>query len=109
MERKLILNPQAIVDQEFHTDFQGYNAEQVDLMLDDVIKDYQTYDAMLQEYHQRIMELENTNASLNAKIIDLESQLRMKKDEDPILQGASNVDILKRLSRLEQQVFNNNK
>ena len=49
MPAKLLLDPEKIVNQEFSIDFQGYNPDQVDLMLDNVIKDYQTYDKMIED------------------------------------------------------------
>ena len=52
--------------------------------------------------------MERTNASLRAKLIEVEGKIKAQEDLDPISQGASNVDILKRLSRLERQVFSNN-
>ena len=41
-------------------------------------------------------------------MIELEGKERAKsEDVDPMAQGAGNIDILKRLTRLENQVFNN--
>ncbi|MBQ7991661.1 MAG: DivIVA domain-containing protein [Solobacterium sp.] len=107
MAQKLILDPQKIVNQEFSIDFQGYNPDQVDAMLDTVIKDYQTYDRMIADYKEKVEDLERTNASLRAKVIELEGRAKAQaqSEADPISQAASQVDILKRLSRLEKQVF----
>ena len=111
MPAKLLLDPEKIVNQEFSIDFQGYNPDQVDLMLDNVIKDYQTYDKMIEDFKLKIEDLERTNASLRAKCIDLEGKLKALEavKSDPMQAGAENVDILKRLSRLEKQVFETNK
>ena len=68
MALKLIMDPEKIVNQEFSIDFQGYNPEQVDTMLDNVIKDYQTYDKMISDLKEKIGDLERTNASLRAKV-----------------------------------------
>lgn len=107
MAAKLILDPEKIVNQEFSIDFQGYNPEQVDTMLDNVIKDYQAYDKMIADYKEKIEDLERTNASLRAKVIELEGRARAQAqaDQDPMMAGATQIDILKRLSRLEKQVF----
>ena len=94
MAGKLNLDPQKIVDKELDIDFKGYNPDQVDHLLDEIIQDYQTYENMI--------------ASLRAKLIEVEGKIKAQEDLDPISQGASNVDILKRLSRLERQVFSNN-
>ena len=77
-------------------------------MLDLIIQDYQTYQDMIEEYNRRLQDLERTNASLRAKLIEVEGKARASQDADPITSGSSNVDILKRLSRLEQKVFDEN-
>ena len=107
MEEKLNLSPQAILDKEFGIDFKGYNPDQVDLLLDAVIKDYQTYQALLDEYKAKVDDLQKTNASLRAKLLEEEAKTRVREESDPISSAASNVDILKRLSRLEKEVFEN--
>ena len=40
MEQKIILSPKKIVANEFKVDFKGYNAEEVDHVLDIIVKDY---------------------------------------------------------------------
>ena len=105
MAERLNLDPQGIVDKVFDTDFKGYNPDQVDSMLDLVIKDYQTYEHMIADLNQRIDDLEKTNASLRAKLIEVEGAAKAREAEDTQISAVSNLDILKRLSRLEQQVF----
>lgn len=102
MSNKLNLEVQALVDKEFNIDFKGYSAREVDGFLDLVIEDYQTYQAVLSELNEKISELERTNASLRAKLIEAEGKARVFEDTG----SNSNVDIIKRLSRLEQEVFN---
>ena len=105
MAGKLNLDPQKIVDKELDIDFKGYNPDQVDHLLDEIIQDYEN---MIADLTKKAEELERTNASLRAKLIEVEGKIKAQEDLDPISQGASNVDILKRLSRLERQVFSNN-
>jgi len=105
MAGKLNLDPQTIVDKQFDIDFKGYNPDQVDQVLDQIIQDYQTYEDLLEAERKKSAELERTNASLRAKLIEVSGKARVQEDADPMQQGASNVDILKRLSRLEKQVF----
>ena len=105
MAEKINLDPQAIVDKEFDIDFKGYNPEQVDKMLDLIIQDYQTYQKLVTNLRQKITDLERINASLRAKLIEVEGKVKAAEATDPISAGAGNVDILKRLSRLEKQVF----
>ena len=107
MANRLNLSPQSIVDKEFDIDFKGYNPDQVDQLLDQVIQDYQLYEKAITNLKKKNNELEGVNASLRAKLIEVEGKARAQEDADPILSAQSNVDILKRLSRLEKQVFKN--
>ncbi|NCB33333.1 MAG: DivIVA domain-containing protein [Erysipelotrichia bacterium] len=106
MAGKLNLDIQTILDKEFNIDFKGYNATEVDGFLDLVIQDYQTNLENIQELNSKISELERTNASLRAKLIEVEGRTRaLESNPTPAQKGAANVDILKRLSRLEEQVL----
>ena len=105
MENKLNLEPQTILDKEFHVDFKGYSPAEVDDFLDLVIQDYQTYERKIGELGEKLMASERSNASLKAKIIELQS--RQKAMEDAESASFSQVDILKRLSRLEKEVYKN--
>ena len=110
MTGKLNLDPQTIVDKEFDIDFKGYNPDQVDHMLDLIIQDYQAYADDIKELQAKVKDMELTNASLRAKVIEYEGKLRVKDTdgEDPVF-GGNNIDILKRISRLESEVFNGQK
>lgn len=103
---KVNLDIQSILDKQFNIDFRGYSAEEVDAYLDLVIEDYQTYQEITGELNEKIEELERTNASLRAKLIEVEGRTRaLEANPTPAQQGADNLDILKRLSRLEDEVF----
>lgn len=106
MAGKLNLDPQSIVDKEFDIDFKGYNPDQVDRMLDLVIQDYQTYQNLLEEMDRKLADMEKTNASLRAKLIEVEGKQRAQADDPIGTNGSSQVDLLKRISRLEAAVFN---
>ena len=110
MAGKVNLDIQTILDKQFNIDFKGYSASEVDSFLDLVMEDYQTYQDITGELNQKIAELERTNASLRAKLIEEEGRSRAMEAaaQTPAAQGAANVDILKRLSRLEEQVFEQN-
>lgn len=110
MAGKVNLDIQTILDKQFNIDFKGYSAAEVDSFLDLVMEDYQTYQDITGELNQKIAELERTNASLRAKLIEEEGRSRAMEAAaaTPAAQGAANVDILKRLSRLEEQVFEQN-
>lgn len=105
MAGKVNLDIQTILDKQFDIDFKGYSATEVDSFLDLVMEDYQTYQEITSELNQKIAELERTNASLRAKLIEEEGRTRaLEANPTPAAQGAANVDILKRISRLEEQM-----
>lgn len=110
MTGKLNLDIHAILDKEFNIDFKGYSAREVDGFLDLVMEDYETYETKCVELNNRITELERINTSLRAKLIELEGRSRvMEANQSATNMGSENVDILKRLSRLENEVFAQNK
>lgn len=107
METKLNLDVHAILDKEFHVDFKGYSASEVDALLDLVIEDYQIYDQMIAKMSETALLQERTIASLKAKILELESKQKVLNEGESL--NSSQMDILKRLSRLEQIVYQDKK
>ena len=86
------LDSKTILEKEFKTGLRGYNQEEVDLFLDDVIQDYETY-------KKTIAQLRNENARLQEELGAAQKR--------PVAgnAGTTNFDILKRLSNLEKHVF----
>ena len=106
MAKKLNLDVQTIFDKQFHVDFKGYNPEEVDSFMDLMIQDYQTFQEIIDELNQKNEETERNNASLRAKLIELEGTLRSKESEmNTNVLNSSNVDLIKRISRLEETVL----
>jgi DivIVA domain-containing protein len=105
-EKKMNLTVQEILDKEFNIDFKGYSPSEVDRFLDLMLEDYQIYEDMLREKEELIQEMERTNASLRAKLLELDGKLQAKTNEFNTSSSRvlSNVDTLKRISRLEEQV-----
>lgn len=106
MEKKLNLDIQSIFEKEFQTDFKGYDPAEVDSFIDLMIEDYQAYQEIIDNMNQKNSELERNNASLRAKLIEVEGKLRAKETEsNAAIIGTSNVDMIKRISRLEERVL----
>lgn len=101
MERRLHLRVQDIFEKQFNVDFKGYAATEVDEFLDSVIEDYQKYDSMIQELGERLQRFEAEIQTLRNRNIELEGIVAAKPEQTV----PSNVDIIKRLSRLEAEVF----
>lgn len=95
MENKVSqLTSQDILDKEFKTGLRGYQPEEVDKFLDEIIKDYQSF----------LQEIERLNTENQRLRQELSSQ-KTEQRRPLATQGQTNYDILKRLSNLEKHVF----
>ncbi|AXQ79238.1 cell division regulator GpsB [Streptococcus chenjunshii] len=105
----IIFSPKDIFEQEFRTSMRGYDRKEVDEFLDDVIKDYETYIAQIQELREENEKLKQ--AAARAKTANPAPAQAAAKVSAPVpeqtrvAQSATNFDILKRISRLEKEVF----
>lgn len=109
MSQKMNLTAEQIYEKEFHVDVKGYSSEEVDVFLDEIIEDYQSYDETVEELSQAVMRYEEKIKELQQEIYTLqnENQSLNKKLENAQQNGNyDQVDILKRIARLEQAVFN---
>lgn len=91
---ELKLKPSDILEKEFKTGLRGYNQEEVDVFLDDIIQDYETF-------QKRISQLELENKQLKEELAEAPKRAPQAAPQT----GATNFDILKRLSHLEKHVF----
>ena len=103
MERvmaSIIFSAKDIFEQDFGREVRGYSKVEVDEFLDDVIKDYETYAALVKSLRQEIAELKeelsrkSESAPVQAEPLEMTATTSM-----------TNFDILKRLNRLEKEVF----
>lgn len=96
----IIFSAKDIFEQEFGREVRGYSKVEVDEFLDDVIKDYETYAALVKSLRQEIAELKEElsrkpeSAPVQAEPLEMTATTSM-----------TNFDILKRLNRLEKEVF----
>lgn len=96
----IIFSAKDIFEQEFGREVRGYSKVEVDEFLDDVIKDYETYAALVKSLRQEIAELKDElsrkpeSAPVQAEPLEMTATTSM-----------TNFDILKRLNRLEKEVF----
>ena len=102
MSTQYQLDAKTILDKQFHVDLKGYNPQEVDEFLDMVISDYQAYDQTIQELGEKMRAYENQIEQLQEQLNQLQQQ---GADVDLHPQQSSQFDILKRLSRLEYEVF----
>lgn len=123
----IIYTPRDIYEQEFKTSLRGFDKVEVDEFLDNVISDYELFLA-------EIKKLKQENAELKAKVAELEEGVAqveslsatqpfdvVEQEAEPIVHEeippvsidtsiptVSNYDLLRRISRLELEVFGKN-
>ena len=101
MNKNLIkLTPRDILQKEFKIDTRGFCLKEVDQYLDDIIRDYQTYDKIVSELEEENQKMSDEILSLKQEIRDLRGALEGRPQET-----VSNVDVLRRLSQLEKIVY----
>ena len=103
--KKLNLTPEEILNKEFNVDFKGYSPAEVDAFLDNVLEDYQIMEENVQQILDTVSTLQDQVKELTEKNVELEGR-KMAFDLSNTT-SYSSVDILKRISRLEEQVYNN--
>ena len=109
MDRHVTLSIEEILGKEFSVDFKGYAPVEVDQFLDIVMADYKAYEGLLAQMESSLNEHEKTIASLKARLLEVEGQniSRVSNSAQAMDSSANQVDILKRVARLEQEVFGN--
>lgn len=98
--------PQDILHKQFKEKSigKGYDVDDVDSFLDDVIKDYDAF-------NKEVTRLQDENYRLKAKVDELNRQVEVgssissRSAASQPVSSATNMDILKRLSNLERRVF----
>lgn len=102
MNLELNLSAKEIYEKEFKKSrVKGYSENDVNDYLDLIIEDYMKLDNLM----LKIKELEIENQNLKTKVNALKTSPR---EERPV-QQITNLDMLKRLSRLELAVFGTNR
>ncbi|QIK69991.1 DivIVA domain-containing protein [Erysipelothrix sp. HDW6C] len=98
------LTTDAILGKEFNIDFKGYSAVEVDQFLDDVMQDYEFFEGIIKEQKELLDRYEESLAQQRRMLLEHEGKNRAQSEQAP--SQFSHVDILKRVSRLEEAVFN---
>lgn len=98
-----------VLNKSFHVDFKGYNPVEVDKFLDDVLHDYDFFEKIVREQKELLERYEKTLNDQRIRLLEVEGKERATTPEEHHPSQFSHVDILKRVSRLEEAVFNINK
>ncbi len=101
------LTSDMILEKSFKIDTRGYRLKEVDQFLDLIIADYE-------QFYTIIRNLEKEKEDNLEQIINLKQEIRNLKTNVEIAKSApsssvpgANLDVLKRLSRLEKVVYGN--
>lgn len=105
-QSNLNLTQDDILEKEFKIDTRGYRLKEVDQFLDLVISDYGTFIEVIKKQEQE-------KDRLSEEIIRLKQQLRdanmdvelAKASTNNSNSSVNNIDILKRLSKLEKIIY----
>lgn len=103
-KEQIKFTPQEILQKQFRQKMRGYDPEDVDGFLDNVIKDYELF--VKQNRH-----LQEENERLVAQVDELTKQIQAGASQpqttttSATASNVTNMDILKRLSNLERHVF----
>lgn len=92
-----------IFEQDFKVGFRGYDPDEVNDFLDEIMKDYDAYEAIIKELKGEI-------ARLKAQVANAPKSNFVAEESNDVLRtervsSATNFDILRRLNRLEKEVF----
>lgn len=101
----IIFTAKDIFDQDFKREVRGYSKDEVNEFLDDVIKDYETYAALVKELREENTRLREEIAKKPQAAPQETPIASTATQEFPQVTTATNFDILKRLNRLEKEVF----
>ncbi|MBO4108200.1 cell division regulator GpsB [Streptococcus suis] len=91
-----------IFEQDFKIGFRGYDQDEVNDFLDEIMKDYDAYEAIIKELKGEIARLKAQAASGKQQAAPLEETTTIRTER---MTSATNFDILRRLNRLEKEVF----
>lgn len=97
------LTTKDIFEQDFKVGFRGYDQDEVNDFLDEIMKDYDAYEAIIKELKGEI-------ARLRAQVANAPKGNLIAEESNDVLRtervsSATNFDILRRLNRLEKEVF----
>ena len=109
-QSNLNLTQDDILEKEFKIDTRGYRLKEVDQFLDLIISDYGTFIEVIKKQEQE-------KDRLSEEIIRLKQQLRDANMDVELAKASTsnnnasvnNVDILKRLSKLEEIIYGEKK
>ena len=108
MKKKLTLSSDDIVSKEFSLQYKGYVPQEVDAFLDEIVKNYEIIEEIRDYYETQNKALQKTNSILRSKIDDIETRLEIEKNKNNSVDkvdNSSNLDLIKKIAKLESELF----
>ena len=102
---KLNLSLDDIENKVFSVDFKGYSSYDVDVFLDDVMEDIETYLAEIKRLNDVSKHYENIISQLSQENQHLKAKIASSEALSPT--QPSTLDLIRRVSRLEEIVLKN--
>ncbi len=99
---KVALTMKDILDKEFKIDARGYRMQEVDQFLDIIIRDYNEYNNIIKKLTFENEALTNENNALKQEVRSLKSSIEVLDGQE---KEVTNVDLLKRISKLEKIIL----
>ncbi len=99
---RITLSAKEIYNYDFKVDARGYSMQEVDKLLDIIIRDYSEYNNITNELVNENNKLFQENEKLKAEVRNLRSNLEALKYGE---KEVTNVDLLRRVSQLEKIIL----
>jgi len=99
---RIALTMQNILEKDFKIDARGYRMQEVDQFLDIIIRDYNEYNNIIKKLHEDNKSLVDENTILKQEIRNLKSNIETAKGKEKEI---TNVDLLRRISKLEKIIL----
>ena len=101
---RILLTNKDIYEKEFKVDTRGYRPQEVDKLLDDIMRDYEEWEKIVSELEEEKKEQLEEIIKLKQEIRYLKTQLDVVKDGKN--EGSiNNTDLLRRISNLEKVIY----
>ena len=95
------------IKKNFKIDTRGYRLKEVDQFLDLIIADYEHFYTIIRGLEKEKEDNLEQIINLKQEIRNLKTNVEIVKAAPQMPTGAANLDVLKRLSRLEKVVYGN--
>ncbi len=101
---RIYLTPQELLEYEFKVDARGYRPQEVDKVLDMVIRDETEYINTIKKLEGQVKDLTEDNITLKSELRKIQTEIEHLEDNSSS-NSPSNLDLLKRISQLEKIVY----